>query len=156
MAGQSHFISQSDIHASKSVFQELYHFSTVGGGNRQRFLDELLIKENRDLGASRRHAADYFGDVAGSIILIAGIDALRRISEKEVAADVETRFLEDRQHHLPSCTRISRTLEYNQLTWPYVSPDRFHCRDDVGQIRILVLSQRGGHADIKCIDLLRR
>jgi hypothetical protein len=113
VAGQSHFVSQSDIHASKGVFQELYHFSAIGGGNRQRFLDKLLIKQNRYFGAARSHATDYFGDVMGSVILIAGVDALRRISEKEVTPDVETRFLENRQHHLPSCARISRALEYN-------------------------------------------
>src|SRR5918992_2483611 len=156
MAGQSHFISQSDIHASKSVFQELYHFSTIRGGNRQCLLYELLIKENRYFSASRSDATDYFGNVAGSIILIAGIDALRRLSEKEVAADIETRFLKDRQHHLPSRTRIGRTLEYNQLSRPYVSPDGLNCCDNVGQIGILVLSQRGGHTDIQSIHLLRR
>src|SRR5688572_31455525 len=78
MTGQSHFISQSDIHASKGVFQELYHFGAIGRGNRQRLLDELLIKQNRYLGASRSDSSDDFGDVTGRVVLIAGIDALRR------------------------------------------------------------------------------
>src|SRR5688572_19751509 len=116
MTGQSHFISQTDIHASKGVFQELYHFSAIGRGNRQRLFDELFIKQNRYLGAARSDSSDDFGDVTGRVVLIAGVDALRRISEKEITPDVETRLFKNRQHHFPSGTRIGRTLENNQLS----------------------------------------
>jgi len=72
----------------RNVFEELHHLGDLGGGDRHNLLEGLGVEEGAQFRALGSDPPDHLGNVPRLEAGIAGIDALGRKTEKEVAPDL--------------------------------------------------------------------
>ena len=115
-------------------------------------VDRRGVERLRQPRARWRRAADDLRHVPRREVRIAGIDALRREREEEIAPGDEAAAFENRLHDLVGRARIGRRFENDEMARPQVRRDHFDGRDDVGQVGILGLAQRRRHADVDGVE----
>ena len=72
----------------------------------------------------------------------------------EVLAGLQAALLERGLHHFVGRPWIGRRLQDHELPGLEVRLDRIHRLDDVGEIGVLGLAQRRGHADVDRVHVL--
>ena len=129
------FVDQRDVDAAKNIFKQLGHFRGARGADRHDTRNNLRVNRLRGAAARRIHAADDLGNLRQPELLVAGIFALRRKRQKEIAGDifvfrtgrdraVQAALLQDRQNQLFGRAWIGCGFENNQLTLLQMRLDR--------------------------------
>ena len=89
-------------------------------------------------------------------VWLPGIDALGREGEEEVLADPEPAGAHARQQHLVGGAGIGGGLEHHELPGPQHARHAVGRRHDEGDVGLLGLSERRGHADDDGVGLAQR
>src|ERR1700730_4381946 len=67
------FVDQCDVDAAKDIFQELGHFRSARGADRDHFCHYLRVESKRGTAAWRIDPADDFGNLRQAILLVSRI-----------------------------------------------------------------------------------
>ena len=101
-------------------------------------------------------AAHHLGDPGEGPGLVAGIDALRREPQEELLAHSEPAAAHARQQHLVGGAGIGGGLQHHQRTGPQRVSHAVRRRHDEGNVGLLGLPERSGHADHDGVGLAQR
>jgi hypothetical protein len=153
IAHQRQFVHQTDVDGAERVLEQLDHLGHARRADGHDGLDRRAVQRRRELQAVGREAADDFRHVVRVERRVAGVDALGREGEIEVATRLEPCCLEQRLHDLVGRSWIRRRLETDEQAGMEMRGDRLHCADDVGHVRVLRLAQWRRHADVDGVEL---
>ena len=151
---QRNLVHQSDVDHAERVFQQFDHLGHLRGTHRHHVLERLLVEDSPDLRAGRGAAADYFGDVRGLKLRIAGIHPLRREAQKEIGSHLQPGFQKHRQHYFVGSARIGGGFQSHQHPGMEIPGDLLARRHDVAHVWIFGLAQRRGDTNVDGVEVL--
>jgi hypothetical protein len=99
----------------KIVLEQLGELGGLGAGDAHDFVADLPVQGLGAIGAGRGEASENLRRVAEGEVGAAGVHALGRVGEEEVAAGDEARLLEHRGHALTRGAGVGRRLEDDEL-----------------------------------------
>ena len=159
------FVDQSDVHAAEDIFEQLGHFRGAGGADRNDARHDLGVKRHGGAAAGWIDAADDLGNLRQAELLVAGIFALGRKGQEEVAWNVfalgargdgaaQTTLFENGKDKFLGGAGIGGGLENDELALLQVRLDGQGGIFDVAQIGLATLIERSGHADDDGVGVL--
>ena len=146
-AHERELVGERDVDVAEDVLVQLHELGHLRARDRVHARDDLPVERGRQLGAGGRDAAHDLGNVADLEDRVARIDPLRREGDEEVQADAGAARLEHRQQQLLRAPRVRGALEDDQLARLVAGRRLLGRGHDVGDVGILGLPQRRGHAD---------
>ena len=102
-----HLVRHADVYCSKRVFPKLRRLGNASRRNLMNLIDDLVVKERRNLGRIMATAADNLRDVVRLILRIARIDSLGRKCEQKIFVERKSFFLEHGLQNFVCRSRIS-------------------------------------------------
>ena len=142
-------VDQRDVHVALDVLDDLGGLRhpdrahLVGAGGHHAAID--LVDE---VGGLRRRARGDLDDGGEPVLQIAGIDALRRIADEEVAVEGEPgRLRQDRHANLFRGARIDRRFVDHHVARREHAADRLARPHQRREVRALRLIDRRRHRD---------
>ncbi len=140
-------VHERDVHRAEDVLQELRQLRRLGTGDAHQLVAHQPVDLLRALRAGLRQPADDLRCVAQREVRAAGVDALRRERQLEVAPRRQPRRFEQRRDPLARRTRVGRRLQHDQLPRLQDIGQRARGVDQRPQIRLAVGRERRRHAD---------
>ena len=155
-AGVDHLqlVDQGDVDGAIGVLEDLAGLGDLGAGDGDDPDDHLAVQRRGELEAGRVEAADDLGDGGRRELGVARVLALGAEGQEEVDARPEPAGGQQRQDDLAGGARVGGALEDHELAGPQPLGDRAGRVDDVGQVRLARLGQRGGDADDDDVGLV--
>ena len=148
-------VDQRDVDAAVDVFKQLGHLGDRGAADLDDAAEDGAIEGRSQLRGCRAAAADDLGNVVPGDGVVAGIFALGRKGDVDAGLLEGARNLEPEpiagfkhgRNNLFGGAGISGALEDDQLVLMNVRRERGNGAGDVAQVGLVVLVERGGHAD---------
>ena len=140
-------VDERDVDRAEDVLQQLGHLRHLGGGDADDVVGDHAVQRLRAIAARGGEAADDLRGVAQRVVRPAGVDALGREGEVEIAPRGQARLLQQRQQALARRAGVGRRLEHDELAGlqhPRQGAAGVQQRAEVG---LAVGGQRGRHAD---------
>jgi hypothetical protein len=119
-------------------------------------LDDRLVERRGAPQALLGDAGDELGRRADVVVGVARVDALGRVAQEEVAADLPAGLGEDREHDLLRGAGICRRLQHDQHPRVQMPRHGLGRRHDVGHVGRARLGQRRGYADRQRVEVRDR
>jgi hypothetical protein len=141
-----HLVDEADVDRAEGVLQQLDHLGGVGARHGDHVVDDLRVEGLAHGEAPRRGAAEDLGRVAGAVVLVARIDPLGAEADEDVLAQGEAPG-QRRDQHLAGGARVGGGLQHDEHVLVLVLRDLLGGREDVADVRLLGLVERGGDAD---------
>src|SRR5262249_18364054 len=134
-------------YVAERVLEKLGHLGRLWARDGHDTFDELAIEGGREPCAVRRDTADHLGCIVNGALPVAGIDALGREGEEEVATRHQASRLEGWADDLLGGSRIGRALENEELAVPERSDYFRGSRPDIRHVRVSRLAERRRDGD---------
>ena len=144
---QLQLVHEGDVHRAEDVLGQLDGLGGGGAGDRHHPGDHGLVEgdgQGPGVGVVGTH---HLGDGPGAKVRIAGVLALGREGQEDLAPDLQASGLQKGADHLVRGARPGRRLQDDQLARPQGSGGRGGAGADVGQVRVPVAGHRGRDAD---------
>jgi hypothetical protein len=156
VAHERELVRERDVDGAEGVLvqlRRLRHHRARHGDDR---VHDLAVEELCPLAAFVRDACDELRRGLDRVALVAGIDALGRVPEEEVASDLAARLAQDGEDDLLRRSRVRGRLEHDELPRAQVRGDGLGRGDDEGDVGRPRLRERRRHADRECVELPHR
>ncbi len=111
------FVHESDIHISLRVLDDFRGLSNLDGGSLVRSVDEDRVVDSvHKVSNLRSTARSYLTDFLHSVLLVAGVDALRRVTGEKVDVELQSAdAFHNRETLFLSHSRIDRRFIDNDV-----------------------------------------
>ena len=139
--------TRADVHCPECVLEQLGQFGGLRRGDGHDLVDDSLVEGDREVAARLGHPAHDLGGVRERVGRVAGIDALGAEGEEEVLPGPEAASLEFRLQQFAGRAGVGRGLEDDELPGPETAADLLKGVEDVGDVGVPGLRERGGDAD---------
>ena len=147
VAEHGQLVHQRDVHGAEDVLEQLRELGRLQGGHADDLVADLPVQVRRALHAHVGQAAHDPGRGAHRVVGAAGVDALGRVGDAEVAAGGEAGLLEERDQPLAGRAGIGGGLEHHELTALEHARHGRGGAQDRAEVGLAVARERRGHAD---------
>ena len=153
VAQDGELIDEADVDVAVGVLENLGHLGHGGGGGAEHaVLQEGLVHGADYVAGVGTETAHHLGGVLGLEIGVARIDTLRRETEVEVLAALETALLEDGLEELFGGAGVGGALEHDHHALVEILGYLTGGRLDIADVGLLMGVEGGGHADGDEVD----
>jgi hypothetical protein len=146
-AHQRELIRERDVDVAEDVLVKLGQLGDLWTRDLADTRDDLAVQHRGQARAGGSNAAHDLGDVFDLEGRVRRVDALRREGQEEILAHLRAPAPEDWKQQPLGGLRVGRALEDHELAGMIAGGDFRSGGDDEGNIRILGLAKRSGHAD---------
>ncbi len=153
VAHHGELVRQRDVDRAEGVLVELGRLCDRRARHRHHGVHDLRVDRLGAAAALLRHAGHELGGGAHRPGLVAGVDALGRVPEEEVLADLAAVRLEDGEQDLQRGAGIGRGLQDHELAVAELLRHRLGRADHERDVWCARLRERGRDADREGIEL---
>ena len=136
------FVDQRDVDRAEDVLEQLGQLRRLGRAHGHDLVADQAVEVDRALRAHLGQAAHDLRRGADGEVLAAGVDALGREGQREVAARGQARLLEHGQQPLARGARVRRGLEHDELPRPQHPREGLGGVDQRAEVGLAVDGQR--------------
>jgi len=148
-----HFVHEADIDHSEGVFEKLHHLGDGGAADGDNVVEGLRIEQGTHFGAGGGDATYDFGDVAGLVMRIAGVDALGREAQEEIFTGLEAPLFKHGQQKFFSGTGICGGFQDEEHPWVKVFRHLFRGGDHIAHVGVPCFAEWRWDSDVDRVQL---